>query len=47
LPAALRASGDVLAADLEARTVHVVVMIGVKAAVGKRLISVGKNLLGE
>ncbi len=47
LPAAVRASGDVLAADLEARTAHVVVMIGVKAAVGKKLISVGKKLLGE
>ena len=47
LPAAVRASGDILAADLEARTAHVVVMIGVKAAVGKKLISVGKKLLGE
>lgn len=47
LSAAVRASGDILAADLDARTAHVVVMIGVKAAVGKKLISVGKNLLGE
>lgn len=47
LPAAVRASGDIIAADLEARTAHVVVMIGVKAAVGKKLISVGKKLLGE
>ena len=47
LPAAVRASGDILAADLEARTAHVVVTIGVKAAVGKKLISVGKKLLGE
>lgn len=47
LPAAVRASGDILAADLEPRTAHVVVMIGVKAVVGKKLISVGKKLLGE
>lgn len=47
LPAAMRASGDIFAADFEPRTAHVVVMIGVKAAVGKKLISVGKKLLGE
>lgn len=47
LPAAVRASGNILAADLEPRTAHVVVMIGVKAAVGKKLIFVGKKLLGE
>lgn len=47
LPTAVRASGDILAADFEPRTAHVVVMIGVKAAVGKKLISVGKKLLGE
>lgn len=43
----MRASGDIFAADFEPRTAHVVVMIGVKAAVGKKLISVGKKLLGE